>query len=132
MFKELRGVKSVINKIFVYGTLRRGDSNHYLIEPYLTEVQAAKMRGVRCRMISIPAMIKGDSWVNGEVITFNEEEKVLKILDELEEFIEPGNINNLYERSVDWAFYEDGSQEQVYCYRWARDKERLIKISRNQ
>lgn len=118
----------MINKIFVYGTLRRGDDNHYLIAPYVTEIKTAKMRGVRCHMSSLSAMIRGDSWVNGEVITFTEEEKVIKLLDELEGFIEPEHPRNLYERSFDWAFYEDGSQEQVYWYRWPNDIERLRKL----
>ncbi len=112
----------MINKVFVYGTLQFGQSNHELIRPYTKNIKPAKMKGLLYDLGPYPVMTRGDGWVTGEVITFDNKVKVLALLDRLEGYIEPNHPRNLYEREIDDAFYADGSSEKVFFYRWAGDR----------
>lgn len=73
--------------IFVYGTLRPGERNHFLVEPALVEVQAAEMAGLELwHMGPYPMATEGLGRVRGELLTLDAEQypATLARLDELE------------------------------------------------
>ena len=77
-----------MKKIFVYGTLKEGGSNHYLIEPYVKSIKDGYIKGYK--QTSYITAIESDtegSEVYGEIIEFNnekDEKEAFKSMDMLE------------------------------------------------
>ncbi|WP_038055747.1 gamma-glutamylcyclotransferase family protein [Thermus amyloliquefaciens] len=77
--------------VFVYGTLRRGQRNHPLVEGWVVKVLPGHVEGFRLfhlaegrdRPYPYPGMVPGEGRVYGEVLVLPEE--VLPLLDQLEE-----------------------------------------------
>ncbi|WP_117238103.1 gamma-glutamylcyclotransferase family protein [Thermus sediminis] len=80
-----------MERVFAYGTLKRGERNHFLVVPYLHRVLPGRVWGFRLfhlpqgekRPYPYPAMVPGEGWVDGEVLFLDLE--ALPLLDELEE-----------------------------------------------
>jgi gamma-glutamylcyclotransferase (GGCT)/AIG2-like uncharacterized protein YtfP len=79
-----------VERVFVYGTLKRGERNHALVAPYLHRALPGRVLGYRLfhlegggRPYPYPAMVPGEGWVEGEVLFLDPE--ALPLLDELEE-----------------------------------------------
>jgi gamma-glutamylcyclotransferase (GGCT)/AIG2-like uncharacterized protein YtfP len=77
----------VITKVFVYGTLKPGEVNYQrYCQGKVIHAQAAIARGQLYDLpLGYPAMILGEGWVKGFVLTFDNPE-ILDILDELEAY----------------------------------------------
>lgn len=83
-------------RMFVYGTLLPGESNHYLVKPYLLSRRPGRVRGRLYDAGPYPGIVLGGSrLVTGEWMEV--EERALPVLDELEGYYGPGRDNE-YER----------------------------------
>lgn len=117
MFLRDREGWSLINKVFVYGTLMSGFTNHHVVSNYISSVEAGEIEGIIYHLPEgYPAVIGGIGRVKGEVITLKEVEEALKAMDLLEDYQEDGE-NNLYERVVVHVQTAGGSVE-AFCYFW--------------
>lgn len=112
-------------KLFVYGTLRKGGSNHALIEPYLHASQPYQIHG---RLYDVGGEYPVLVWdpaepalVRGELLTVSEQ--ALGPIDRLEGYYGPGHPDNEYERVLHPAGF--------YLYTWSQqavDQHRLRRI----
>ena len=94
--------------LFVYGTLKRGGSRHWIIEnlPFLGR---AKAKGfVLYDLGPYPAMVPGAGLVYGEVYEVSEE--ALKALDWVE------GVPILYRRELIDVIFEDGFSLKAWAY----------------
>jgi len=110
----------MIEKVFVYGTLRRGEPNRPLIEPLVASSLPARVRGDMYTLGEYPAVIPGGGRVRGELLGFTDLAEALRRMDELESYHGPGDPRNEYERAVVRAELEDGRTEDCYCYLYAK------------
>ncbi|MDP4160847.1 MAG: gamma-glutamylcyclotransferase family protein [Bacillota bacterium] len=120
----------MVNKVFVYGTLLSGLSNHRVVKPYVVDCKAAKTVGQLYHLpYGYPAVIDSDSEqkIIGELLELKEAEPALKALDRLEGYIGPGDRRNLYERIVQEVVMTDCSRVLAYIYVWA-NPEKLDRI----
>jgi gamma-glutamylcyclotransferase (GGCT)/AIG2-like uncharacterized protein YtfP len=104
-------------KVFVYGTLLVGETNHHVAAPYLLNVQPGKVNGRLYDVGAYPALIASEEGeVAGEWLTVTEEG--LRDMDALEGYKE-GRDNNEYER----VWIQDCEQEiEGYVYVYAKEK----------
>jgi gamma-glutamylcyclotransferase (GGCT)/AIG2-like uncharacterized protein YtfP len=108
-----------INKVFVYGTLMKDMANHYLVEPFVKQLETAKTLGRLYDLpFGYPAMVGGLDEVWGEIIELNDVEEAWKVLDRLEGYYGEGNSRNLYNRTVHEVQTQSG-KVQSYIYFWA-------------
>ncbi len=73
--------------VFVYGTLKPGERNHALCQPWLAGVQPAWVRGELYDLpaCGYPALAVGDRWVAGVLLQLTDAIALAK-LDELEDY----------------------------------------------
>src|SRR5690606_14486755 len=95
-------------KVFVYGTLRDGESNAYLLQ---NSIRLAEQSWTQGRLydtgFGYPALEQSDSTVVfGELYSVTEEE--LQQLDYLEDYSPNRENNNLYERVEQKVFTDNG------------------------
>lgn len=103
-------------KVFVYGTLQRGQRYHHLIADNIRSVQPAAVRGTLYHLpFEYPALFPGSGEVRGELLEFADGEMSLAILDELENYRGPGQDNE-YERVTLTATTSDGRSETCFVY----------------
>ncbi len=86
------------DRVFVYGTLRRGGRYHHLVAPYVREVTEGWVPGALVDLGDYPGWVPGRGRVRGEVFRLHPVEPALAALDELEDYHGPGHPENLYER----------------------------------
>lgn len=108
-------------KIFVYGTLRKGMYNHDL---YLKDNDGFKGIGfVKGRLMTLkdknyPALLlEGDDLILGEI--YEVDNSVVDLLDELESYIGENNLNNEYNKIICDIFNAKGQiidRIPVYVY----------------
>lgn len=106
--------------VFVYGTLKPGCSNYqaYCGDRILSR-QIAQVRGRLYRLpLGYPAMVAGDEWVKGYVLTFKND-AILAELDELEDYRSdrPAEANE-YQRQRVEVFDENGRSLGVAWTYW--------------
>jgi len=113
------------NKLFVYGTLREGEGNHYLIVDNVKSIQKATIRGWMYHLGGYPAVIEGEGYITGELIEFYNPIEAFQRIDVLEGYHQPNSPSNHYERITVTAMTEDGGEEtcQVYIYPLYRRKQ---------
>jgi gamma-glutamylcyclotransferase (GGCT)/AIG2-like uncharacterized protein YtfP/cation transport regulator ChaC len=103
-----------MHKLFVYGTLRGGESNHGLLgAPHCVSLLAQVSGFMVDTGFGYPAMIEGSGKVCGEIYEIDEE--TLLRIDALEAYYGPGDPRNLYER-VETAAYTDQGEVKVMTY----------------
>lgn len=103
-------------RIFVYGTLRTGQSNFVrMLSGRVNKIVAATAKGMLYDLpFGYPAMLEGDGEVVGELMEFNDAD-LLHDLDRLEGYM-PGNLNNIYERK--WISVHTSQGENFECWVW--------------
>ncbi|WP_248925847.1 gamma-glutamylcyclotransferase family protein [Paenibacillus hamazuiensis] len=104
-------------RLFVYGTLLKGEANHHIVAPYLIAVEPGVVRGTLYNVGPYPALMLSESHADGVIVGewMTVSEAGLPALDQLENFYAPGDPRNEYERMriVDI----DGNREGwVYVY----------------
>ncbi len=109
--------------VFVYGTLRKGEVNHRLLEKAKCLAEQSWTNGMLYDTgYGYPAMKQSQhSRVFGELYSVTEEE--LGRLDQLEDYT-AGGKNNLYERIKQTVFTHKGN---VKAYVYVANKENLLK-----
>ena len=100
--------------VFVYGTLRKNEQNHYLLKDATCIAEQAWTSGVMYATgYYYPVLTnQQEGMVYGELYEVNE--KQLSRLDELEGYKGKGN-NNLYNR-VKQTIYTDKGEYEAYVY----------------
>ena len=99
-------------KIFVYGTLRKGECRNYLLEDYRF-LGYAKAKGFLFYNIgAYPGMVEGDGEVVGEVYEIHE--SLLEKLDLVE------GVPDLYRRELIEVSLENGQTISAYAYIYNR------------
>jgi gamma-glutamylcyclotransferase (GGCT)/AIG2-like uncharacterized protein YtfP len=105
-------------KVFVYGTLLVGESNHSVASPFLDRVKPGKVRGYLYNVGSYPAFVLDSAGplIKGEWFDVNIEG--LKYLDELEDYKEKREVN-LYER----IWIKDAEcEDEGYVYVFTKER----------
>lgn len=121
-------------KIFVYGSLRTGFFNYdkYLKGKVLkSELGRVKGKLFHMNNKGYPALIEGDTWVYGEVMTILDYENVINEMDLMEGYLGVNNKNNEYDRlEMEVDVIGKKSTEKCYVYYYAmNDKEIFEKNS---
>jgi len=115
---------SELLKVFVYGTLKPGESNyqHYCASKIIAAAPAIARGQLFSLPAGYPAMTLGSGWVHGFVLTLNDP-KILKVLDEYEGYQagrshsgSAGAPENLYDRQVIATF---NPSQQSLGFAWA-------------
>ncbi|MDB5083152.1 MAG: hypothetical protein JWN30_38 [Bacilli bacterium] len=102
--------------VFVYGTLRQSQSYHDLIAGRYSDCWKATLSGVLYDLpFGYPAVVPGEGKVYGELYEFEELDKVLPDLDELEGY-HGIDSDNEYERVIQEAETEQGQRMNCYVY----------------
>lgn len=112
----------MIRRIFVYGTLMQGCSNHKILHPeYIEKIEPATIKNMdlyahKCGVF--PCMIEGTGTVVGELITLKRKHffKVLRSLDRLEGYNGKDNPENLYNRVCKTIVYDVGIETRAFVY----------------
>ncbi|MCU0548625.1 MAG: gamma-glutamylcyclotransferase [Leptolyngbya sp. Prado105] len=95
-------------RVFVYGTLKPGESNYYLCAERVISTQSAIVHASLYHLpLGYPAIVPGDGITHGYLLMFYDAE-ILEILDEYEQHdpieIEPFGSSNDYQRQEIEAF----------------------------
>lgn len=108
---------------FVYGTLKRGQSNYPLIAGAVRAVLPATIRGRLYDVGPFPALAHGDETVHGELLLIASEALVdlLVMLDELEGYDAADPTGSFYLREIVAATTADGQEYAAYVYFYNRD-----------
>ncbi|MBE9056610.1 gamma-glutamylcyclotransferase [Sphaerospermopsis sp. LEGE 08334] len=95
--------------VFVYGTLKPGESNYYLCENYVIAAKQAIASGKLFNLPMVyPAMTLGDGKVYGYLLSFPDSQ-ILPALDDLEDYESTRPMSkNLYNRQSIEIFDLDG------------------------
>lgn len=71
--------------LFVYGTLRKGGSNHGIIQPYIMSSENCVASGSLYSLGEYPVLVlSGKRLVKGELLELENEAEAIKVLDEFE------------------------------------------------
>ncbi|MFR6098866.1 MAG: gamma-glutamylcyclotransferase [Longibaculum sp.] len=111
-------------KIFVYGTLRKGMYNYDL---YLKDEDSFRQYGyIKGSLMTIrgkayPAYItEGQDMILGEIHEVSE--KTLKLIDEMERYFGKGNPNNEYNKEI-CDIYDENIEIENFVYVYNMDNE---------
>jgi pyruvate carboxylase len=113
-----------INKIFVYGTLmlRFPENPFYtLLHKHLMMREQAYVNGRLYLLGSYPGMIKGDGITAGELLTLNNFNELLPVLDEYEEFYANQPERSLYVRELTFARTRDEKAHTCWTYWYQKE-----------
>lgn len=111
----------LVNKIFVYGSLRSDMFNYKkLLEGKVSNVVKGRINGDLFHLDNkgYPAVIPGNNKIQGELMELIDFNQSLDELDELERYCEDNNINCEYLRKEVDVFLEDGTIEKAYYYEY--------------
>ena len=109
---EAHVIANSVNRLFVYGTLRRGSSNEYALELAVASrfVGHGRIRGRLFRVTHYPALVapaNETDWVTGDLFE-NIGEELLQRLDHYE--------GPEYTRVIVEVMLDDGQQLEAYLY----------------
>lgn len=107
---------------FVYGTLKRGQSNYYLIADAVRDAAIATIGGRLYDVGPFPALVDGGERVYGEVLTIDLEAfpRLLAILDDLEGYDPADPDGSMYVRRIVTATGADMRELVAYAYYYNR------------
>ncbi len=120
--------KHEINNIFVYGTLMSGFRNH---DKYLSGHIIEKYQGIMKGKLyhlkdGFPAASDGEGRITGEICLVRDIEKMLPVLDNLEDYNQPGR-EDLYKREIREVRDDKGNIILCYVYLWVRQRLSYLK-----
>lgn len=109
----------MITRVFVYGTLKRGECREACWPSGPLSISTAWVHGILYDLGPFPAMLRGADLVEGEVWEFEPDQmpEVLRTLDAIEGTDQPGEPNE-YDRTVVQAHRQDGEVD-AYTYIFA-------------
>lgn len=114
----------LLNKLFVYGTLRAGHDAHETLKAAGAKMLGAgKVRGTLHFPGDYPGLVRDggpDSFVRGEVYELRNPEADLRILDEYEEFDASDFPRSLFVRKRSSVYMSDGSRVSAWVYFYNR------------
>ena len=112
-----------VRDFFVYGTLKRGQSNYPLVAAAVRGITPATIRGRLYDVGPFPALAVGDDAVSGEVLTVAPEAlaRLLVVLDDLEGYELGDPEGSMYVRRVVLATTVAGGTVRAYAYFYNRD-----------
>ncbi len=104
-------------KVFVYGSLRRGQVFRHVVEPFVVSERAATIRGDMYHFAApgtdrgpYPYVCPGAGTVHGEVLELRDAARALAVLDALED------CPQVYVRTLVRATYADGGSDWAHAY----------------
>ncbi|MBL8785154.1 MAG: gamma-glutamylcyclotransferase [Deltaproteobacteria bacterium] len=112
----------MIDGVFVYGTLLRGEERGAVIRELApTAILMAEAAGTLWDLGAYPglALEPSHGLVQGELVKFEDIGRALEVLDEIEGFIAPGAPDNLYERLAIEVGMGDGRVRTAWTYVYA-------------
>lgn len=107
------------DRVFVYGTLRRGKPFHAVIAPFVVSAENAQMAGLLVDLGAYPGWIAGEGTVHGEVFRLYPLPEALRRLDEFESYFGPVDPRSLYER-VETEVRTPARRLTAWAYRYRR------------
>jgi gamma-glutamylcyclotransferase (GGCT)/AIG2-like uncharacterized protein YtfP len=91
----------VLDRVFVYGTLRRGGRWHsLLVDHSARQLCVTRVGGQLVDLGAYPGFVRGEGWVHGEVWRRDAPASLLSDLDELEDFLGYGRGDSEYRRII--------------------------------
>src|SRR4051794_36630638 len=114
---------AAVSGFFVYGTLKRGQSNYPLIERFVRAVEPAVTRALLFDHGPFPALVAGEGRVRGELVTLApaDLEVALPLVDRLEDFRPDDPMGSMYLRRIVEVETDGGGRAQAYAYFYNRD-----------
>lgn len=111
----------MIDSIFVYGTLKRGQLRASMWPCAPIQIRPAIIRAALYDTGPFPAILVGEDDVLGELWTLKHEDvsRTLSVLDDVEGF-DASRRDNLYVRIETDAILEDGTVVHAYVYQFAQ------------
>lgn len=113
-------VNEVLREVFVYGTLRRDQHNHQVIEWAALDIRPAVLNGYAMYGGGVPHIVPNDDYrVIGEVVTLEEScyAEAMFHLDALEGFRSHRPADSLYvRRAVEVRVMESDEQVRAWAY----------------
>jgi gamma-glutamylcyclotransferase (GGCT)/AIG2-like uncharacterized protein YtfP len=115
------------SQCFVYGTLKRGQSNYALIAPSVRGALPATIRGRLYDVGPFPALAHGAETVQGELLLIAPEAlaDLLVVLDDLEGYDAADPTGSFYLREIVSATTAEGREHAAYAYFYNRDSAEL-------
>ncbi|MBP1890338.1 gamma-glutamylcyclotransferase (GGCT)/AIG2-like uncharacterized protein YtfP [Clostridium moniliforme] len=116
----------LVNKVFVYGSLRSGMFNYdKLLKGKVKGLKLGKINGELFHIENkgYPAVVCGNKEIVGELMEFKDFNRTLSELDELEGYIY-GDKNSEYIREEIEVSLEDGTKEKAYFYKYNKFSKR--------
>lgn len=108
------------DRLFVYGTLLRGESRHPIVERLgLLDLQPARSPGRLIDLGAYPGLLLADEpsdTVRGELLRLRDLTQALPHLDAIEGFSGFGTPDSLYRRALLRAVADNGSQHLAWTY----------------
>ncbi len=99
----------LVRDLFVYGTLRRGQGRHAVLEAVgIEQVLPATVPGSLIDLGDFPGIVEGPGFVEGECVTLSDPAAAIAICDEVEGFEGWGKPGNLFRRALIHCKTNDG------------------------
>lgn len=110
--------------VFVYGTLKKGESREPALRQFAVKWVRAAILGFNIYDLgAFPAIDHSENGdqVFGELVECHNPDRVLEVLDNIEGYYGPGHERNLYNREVVTAIQlSDGVRVPAFTYVFAR------------
>lgn len=106
--------------------------NKYLDSKVLT-IDKARTKGTLFHLENkgYPAMVEGEDWVYGELMTLKNYEDTMIALDEMEHFYGENNAKNEYNRVIKEVELL-GTGKRIKAYTYVYNEESLADLNKNQ
>jgi gamma-glutamylcyclotransferase (GGCT)/AIG2-like uncharacterized protein YtfP len=103
--------------VFVYGSLKRGESNELLMRHASSRVEASASGTLYNRRNGFPGMtLEGNDTIHGEYVTFSDMAQALPRLDKLESYDPLAAQHHHYQRVTIQVHCADGQDQQAWAY----------------
>ncbi|GAC1408813.1 MAG: hypothetical protein NVSMB52_21630 [Chloroflexota bacterium] len=104
--------------LFVYGTLKRGQSNHEILTPFIRAIEPAWIRGLLFDLGDFPALVEGEGKAWGDIVHVNHVDlpRLLGILDRLEGYHPEDEASSMYIRREVIVSTHTQQDERAYAY----------------